>query len=124
MTRRTGVVVAAGLLLAVLLAGVVSSWASDAPDGLEQVATEQGMGAEETERDAAFRDYTTAGVEDDGWSRGIAGVAGVGVTFALFAGVTLLLRRRTSASPGSADSAASTSAASTSSPAEPPASRR
>ena len=41
MTRRTGVVVAAGLLLAVLLAGVVSSWASDAPDGLEQVATEQ-----------------------------------------------------------------------------------
>lgn len=123
MTRRTGVIVAVGLLLAVLLAGVVSSWASDAPDGLEQVATEQGMGAEETERDAAFRDYTTAGVEDDGWSRGIAGAAGVGVTFALCAGVTLLLRRRTSASRGSVD-ADLTSADSTSSSAEPPASRR
>jgi hypothetical protein len=115
MTRRTGVVVAAGLLLALLLAGVVSSWASDSPDGLERVATEQGMGTDASGRDAAFRDYTTAGVDDDGWSRGIAGVAGVGVTFALCAGVTLLLRRRTSASHASPASPA---------PTEPPASRR
>jgi len=85
MTRRTTVVVIVGLLLCLLLAGVVSSWASGAPDGLERVAAEHGMDdrARDHDLDTTFSDYATDGLEGR-WSGAVAGVIGVGVTFVAF----------------------------------------
>jgi len=102
MTRRSSAaLVVVGLLVTLALAGVVSSWASDSPDGLEKVAAETGMGAgaRESGSDAAFGDYRTDGVADERWSRAVAGTAGVGVTFAVFAGLSWVLRRRAAAGP-------------------------
>jgi hypothetical protein len=98
--RRTGALVVAGLLVALVLAGVVSYWASSSPDGLEKVAAEHGLDAQARDHDleTTFSDYSTAGVDDDRWSVAVAGVVGVGVTFAVFGGLTWVLRRRTDAS--------------------------
>ena len=90
-----------GLLVSLLLAGVVSSWASDSPDGLEQVAATHGIESQSSEHDTPFGGYATDGVSGSRWSTAVAGVVGVTVTFAVFGGLTLVLRRRTSASdPG------------------------
>lgn len=101
MTRRTGALVVVGLLVSLLLAGVVSSWASDKPDGLEQVAASHGMESEPSEHDTPFSGYATDGISGSRWSTAVAGVVGVTVTFAVVGGLALVLRRRTSASdPG------------------------
>ena len=105
MTRRSSAaLVVVGLLVALVLAGVVSSWASDSPDGLEKVAAESGMdaGASEPGSGAAFSDYRTDRVADERWSKAVAGTAGVGVTFAVFGGLAWLLRRRRPAAAGAA----------------------
>ena len=96
MTRRNGFLVV-GLLVALLLAGVVSGFASSSPDGLEKVAEEQGFA--DTARDSALAgspvaDYAVSGVEDERLSTGLAGVAGVVVTFAFGLGLFALVRRR------------------------------
>lgn len=95
-----------GLLVSLLLAGVVSSWASDSPDGLEQVAATHGIESpssesQSSEHDTPFGGYATDGVSGSRWSTAVAGVVGVTVTFAVVGGLALVLRRRTSASdPG------------------------
>lgn len=97
MTRRaTGLFVGVGLAVALLLALVVSHWASSAPDGLERVALDHGFADTATGSAAAgspLADYTTAGVHSPWLSTGLAGVIGVLLCFALAAGLALLLRR-------------------------------
>ena len=95
MTRRNGFLVA-GLLLALVLAGVVSGFASSSPDGLEKVAQDKGFA--ETAEDSALAgspvaDYAVDGVEDERLSTGLAGVIGVGVSFAFGLGLFALVRR-------------------------------
>jgi hypothetical protein len=91
--------VVAGLLVALVLAGVVSGFASAAPDGLEKVAQEEGF-AGTAERhalaDSPVADYTVDGTGDGRLSTGLAGVAGVLATFAVGTGVLRLARRRPS----------------------------
>ena len=87
----------AGLLLALLIAGVGSWYASSSPDGLEATAAEQGFA--DTARDSAsadspLADYALAGVDDGRLSGGLAGVIGVVLVLALAGGLTLLVRRR------------------------------
>ncbi|MGY1812146.1 PDGLE domain-containing protein [Blastococcus sp. SYSU D00820] len=93
-TRRLWLV---GLLIALLVAGVGSWYASSSPDGLESVAEEHGF-ADTAEDSAAagspLADYTVAGVDGERLSGGLAGVAGVAVTLVLAGGLTLVLRRR------------------------------
>jgi hypothetical protein len=96
MTRNRAFLVA-GLLVALLLAGVVSFYASSSPDGLEKVAADTGMNA--PARDHAlggspFADYTTKGVEDARVSGGLAGAAGVLVTLGVGGTLFFVLRRR------------------------------
>ena len=91
----------AGLLVTLVIAGFVSYYASAHPDGLEWAAGEAGFA--DTARDSAvagspLADYGVAGVDDARLSGGLAGVIGVAVTLLLAGGLTLLLRRRTSAS--------------------------
>lgn len=74
----------AALAVALLLACVVSSWASSHPDGLEYVAAETGIVA--SDRSAVLgsplADYQTPGMAD-GWpSTAIAGLLGCVVVFA------------------------------------------
>ncbi len=90
----------AGLLTALLVAGVASYYASAHPDGLEHVAEQTGFGhtAEDSPTaDSPFADYATEGVDDDRASVGIAGVVGSLTVLLLAGGLFWLLRRRTPA---------------------------
>ncbi len=95
MNRRNGFLLA-GLLVALLLAGVVSGFASSDPDGLERVAEDKGF-AETAEDhalgDGPLADYGVSGVENERLSTGLAGVLGVGITFAFGLGLFALVRR-------------------------------
>ena len=96
MSRRTLVLV--GLLVALVLAGGVSYWASSAPDGLNKVAADQGFdkGAKDHHLDdSPFAGYETGGAGDGPLSGGLAGVVGVAVTFLLVGGLVWGVRRRT-----------------------------
>ena len=95
---------AIALLLALLVAGLGSYYASSHPDGLEFVAGKTGFldSADEPKTaDSPFADYQTKGVDDARLSGGIAGVAGVVVVLVLMSGLALALRRRRT--PESAD---------------------
>ena len=81
--RSTRTVLVGGLLLAFLLAGFVSGYASSAPDGLEKVAGDQGF--LESGRDSGFAgsplaEYAVRGVDDERLAGGLAGVVGVLMT--------------------------------------------
>ena len=109
MTRTTRFLLG-GLFVALLLAGVVSSFASGSPDGLEVVTAKgcttdadgaitggtcAGRGAEDHElADSPFADYGLSGVDNAYLSTGASGVLGVLLTFALAAGLFRIARRR------------------------------
>lgn len=94
MSRRALVLV--GLLVALLLAGGASYYASGDPDGLNKVASDQGFDTNAGEHrleDSPLAGYETTGVDDGRLSGGMAGVIGVGVTFLLVGGLVYLVRR-------------------------------
>ena len=86
-----------GLFVALVLAGVASFYASSQPDGLEKVAADQGIAAQAQNHqlsDSPLADYSVKGVDNARLSGGLAGVAGVGLTFALAGGIAYAVRRR------------------------------
>ncbi len=92
MTTRGFVL--ASITVCLLLAGVVSGFASNHPDGLEFVADAHGFA--DTARDSLtagspLADYTVAGIGTSRLSGGLAGVLGCALTFGLVIAVT---RRR------------------------------
>lgn len=94
---RAKTLMAVGILVALLLAGVVSFYASADPDGLEHVAEETGFLETAEEHDAAgspLADYTTEGVNDPRLSVGLAGVTGALVVLGLAGGLAFAVRRR------------------------------
>ncbi|MEI2670995.1 MAG: PDGLE domain-containing protein [Marmoricola sp.] len=85
------------LLVTLVIAGVVSFYASSHPDGLEYVAHATGFADTaqgHSTGDSPLADYGVAGVDDARLSGGLAGVIGVTATLLLAGGLTLLLRRR------------------------------
>ncbi|WP_340540501.1 PDGLE domain-containing protein [Nocardioides sp. GXZ039] len=93
----TRVVAISVLVVALILAGVVSFYAASTPDGLTKVSEDEGFAHTETEHDAAegpFAGYGTSFIDNDRLSGGVAGVVGVVAVLAVFGGLTLLLRRR------------------------------
>jgi cobalt/nickel transport protein len=104
-----------GLLVCLVLAGLVSGYASSSPDGLEHAAREgctvdeQGeitggscMAQAEQEHDLAggwLADYGIRGAGNERLATGLSGVAGVLVTFAIGGGLFWLVRRRRPATP-------------------------
>ncbi len=85
-----------GFLVALVLAGFVSYYASSSPDGLEKVAEDKGFIATAEDHDLAdspVADYAVRGVGNERLSGGLAGVLGVVVTFAV-GGVLFLAVRR------------------------------
>lgn len=94
MSTRTFVLL--GLTVCLVLAAVVSLWASSHPDGLEHVAETLGFAdaaGDHGSADSPFADYTTKGV-DGPFSGGLAGVVGVVLTGALMWLLLRLLRSR------------------------------
>jgi cobalt/nickel transport protein len=109
MTRRNSFLVA-GLLVALVLAGIVSSFASSSPDGLDATAREGCTFNADDEitggtcmlqreqdhqlADSPLADYGIKGIDNPYVSTGLAGVAGVLITFAAGGGLFWLTRRR------------------------------
>jgi cobalt/nickel transport protein len=98
MTRiPTKVVLATGLLVALLLAGIISFYASGSPDGLERVAEDKGFlerADEHAAADGPLADYQARGVENDRIAGGVAGVTGAVVVLLVMGGLTYVVRRR------------------------------
>ncbi|PRY54878.1 cobalt/nickel transport system permease protein/cobalt/nickel transport protein [Knoellia remsis] len=97
--RRLSVrgLVLSGLAVCLVLAGVVSIWASSNPDGLEYVAAKLGFDTTAGEHATAgspFADYLVAGIGQERLSGAIAGVVGVLVVAGVAFGLMHLLARR------------------------------
>lgn len=112
--RSIWIIVGAGLLVSLFLAGVVSFYASSSPDGLEKVAEDVGfIGSAEDSATAGspFSDYGVAGVADERLSVGLAGVAGLIATGVLAFGLFVWLgrRNRTAATEPTSDAIAASS---------------
>lgn len=112
MTEQTGrrlptrVVVFVGIAVALLLAGVVSFYASGSPDGLERVAEEHGLTAAQKEHAAAdgpMADYQARGVDDERISVGLAGIVGSLLVLVVAGGLAYVVRRRDGGAPSSDD---------------------
>lgn len=98
---RRGFAWAVGLLVALLLSGVVSFYASGSPDGLEWVAVQADFAQAADDHAAGFAplaDYQLASVTDPRLSGGLAGVIGTLLVLAIGLGVMWALRRRPSRS--------------------------
>lgn len=86
-----------GLAVALVIAGIVSYWASSAPDGLNKVAGDQGLNVNEKDPvtgDSPLAGYSTSGVDNERLSGAIAGVAGVIVVLGLAGGLFFVVARR------------------------------
>ncbi|MEH0933645.1 PDGLE domain-containing protein [Micromonospora psammae] len=110
MRKRSWGFVAVGLLVALLLAGVVSNYASAHPDGLDSSLL-KGCTVDADDRitggscpaqqakdhelaDSPLADYGVRGIDNGFLSTGLSGVVGVLLTFAIGGGAFWLLRRR------------------------------
>jgi cobalt/nickel transport protein len=108
--KRTGWFIVGGLLVALLLAGVVSNFASSNPDGLDSTTLEgctvdgegnitggtciaQG-GKDHELGDSPLADYGVGGIDNPFLSTALSGVLGVLLTFAIGGGIFWLVRRR------------------------------
>lgn len=94
--RSMWTIIGIGIVVSLFLAGVVSYYASSAPDGLEKVASDQGF--IDTATDSANAGIPTAnygidGIDDARLSGGLAGVLGVAVVIAVAFGLFWFLGR-------------------------------
>jgi cobalt/nickel transport protein len=110
MTKRLGWFLAGGLLVALVLAGVVSNFASSSPDGLDATTlkgcTVDGKGnvtggkcmaqqaRDHQMNDSPLAHYGIPGIKNRYVSTGLAGAAGVLLTFGIGAGLFWVARRR------------------------------
>lgn len=95
-TRSGRALLLTGLLLALLLAGVASYYASGSPDGLNRVAGDLGFASVEQTSGASngpLAGYEVAGLGNARWSGGLAGVLGCLVVLGC-SSVFYLLRTR------------------------------
>lgn len=96
---RTRWVVVGVAVVALLLAGVVSFYASSSPDGLNRVAEDKGFASTERTHSSdgsPLAGYESKGVDDPRLSKAVAGVTGTVLVLVLAGGLTLLVRRRES----------------------------
>jgi cobalt/nickel transport system permease protein len=86
-----------GGVVAVILAAVVSYYASSNPDGLEKVAGDHGIlnsAQDSATSGSPLADYSMTGVSNDRLSGAVAGLVGVAVTGAAAFGLFYAVRRR------------------------------
>ncbi|GAB2882215.1 PDGLE domain-containing protein [Nocardioides pacificus] len=86
-----------GLAVSLVIAAVLSFYASSNPDGLESVAEKTGFieqAEDSATSDSPLSDYQTKGVEDERLSGAVAGIVGAAVVLVLTGGLAFALRRR------------------------------
>jgi cobalt/nickel transport protein len=94
MKRTSTVVAALVLLVALVLAGVVSFYADNDPDGLTKVSEDKGFAHTQKKLDGPLAGYDAGFIKDGRLSGGFAGVVGVLVVLVLAGGLTYAVRRR------------------------------
>lgn len=103
MRRNVFGVVVVGLVVAGLLAALVGPFASASPDGLAKVAADKSLDTAVEDHalaDGPLADYGFGGVDDERLGTGLAGLIGVGVTFAVgFVVFATIKRVRTTSDP-------------------------
>ncbi|WP_207935825.1 PDGLE domain-containing protein [Actinomadura sp. KC216] len=85
------------LAVSLVLAGIVSFYASAHPDGLEKVAEDKGISAKEEDhalKDSPLGDYGVKGIDNARLSGGLSGVIGVGAVLLVGGGLFWGVRRR------------------------------
>ncbi|MFI0480627.1 PDGLE domain-containing protein [Actinomadura sp. 9N215] len=90
------------LVVSLVLAGIVSFYASANPDGLEKVADDKGINAKEEDhsfKDSPLGDYGVKGIDNTRLSGGLSGVIGVGAVLLVGGGLFWVVRRRGSSGP-------------------------
>ena len=90
MDRRILGFLGVGLLVTLLVAGVVSSFASSEPDGLEKVSIDEGfdeVAEDHALGDSPLADYGVEGIDDERLGTGLAGVIGVVITIVVMVGL-------------------------------------
>ncbi|MEW6573713.1 MAG: PDGLE domain-containing protein [Bacillota bacterium] len=91
-----------GLFAAIIIAGILSPFASPYPDGLEKVAETKGFISKGEGKEvvrAPIPDYAAPGLKSEGTATAVAGITGTLITFAAAYGISRILRRRHSAGP-------------------------
>jgi hypothetical protein len=94
------------LLVALLVAGVGSYYASAHPDGLNSVAEKTGFSDQERSSgasDGPLAGYRTHGIDDARLSGGVAGVVGCLLVLTLAGGLAWAVRRRGPADDAESD---------------------
>lgn len=84
-------------IAAIVVAGAVSYYASSSPDGLEKVAADNGLDANERAhnvKDSPLADYSVKGVSNDRASVGVAGIVGVLAVGGIGAALFMVIGRR------------------------------
>lgn len=103
MNRTVRWYIGAGLALSVVMAGIVGWYASSAPDGLERVAADHGLGRDgDLAAASPLAGYEVAGMAEGPLSAGLAGLTGVVATGLLAFTVFRWLARRRGAEPPAA----------------------
>ena len=105
MDKKTWFFVLSALLVALILAIVVSPFASSSPDGLEKVAEDKGFLEKAQEQEASWKlspipDYAVGGIENESLATGLAGLIGTLLTFAVGLGLAKVISRRTARGNG------------------------
>jgi hypothetical protein len=84
-----------GLLVSIVIASILSFYASSQPDGLEKVTADQSLdvnAVDSANSDSALADYGVAGVENERASAFLGGLIGVAITGLAGAGLYFWLR--------------------------------
>jgi len=97
--KKTWTFVLLALLVSILLAILLSPFASSSPDGLEKVAEDKGFLEKAEERQPAWElspipDYAVGGIENESLATALAGLIGTLLTFAVGLGVAKLISRK------------------------------
>ncbi len=88
--------IVAGLIVSVFLAFFISPFASSYPDGLERVATNHGFiqkGEKNVWSHSPIADYLFPGIKSEFLAKGLAGLVGTLIVFALSYGIFLVIRK-------------------------------
>jgi len=97
--KKTWIFISVALLVAVLLAMLISPFASSSPDGLEKVAEDKGFLEKAEEQEPTWKhspipDYAVGGIENESLATALAGVIGTVLTFAVGLGLAKLIVRK------------------------------
>ena len=100
MDKKTWTFISRALLVSILLAILLSPFASSSPDGLEKVAQDNGFLKKAEDQEAAWElspipNYAVGAIENDSLATALAGLIGTVLTFAVGLGLAKIISRKT-----------------------------